>query len=517
MSQLTARLHATFDRVCETDFTLLKPFVLLTVVFFAVRLPFVNYGHGTDPDAWRVALTAHHLLETGDYYPSRLPGNPLHELVMTLFIPGGWIATNLATACASLLGVYVFALIVRHVGLPNRGLLIIGFAFAPLLIINSIATMDYMWTLTALLVSYYFALKRRPVLSGIAMGCAVGFRLQSVLLWPAIVYLLWRDKRVREIPAMSLAAGGAAMLTYSPVLVVYGLKFFNFYDASVAWQDVLRLLGKEALGVTGALGLLLGLALSYRRLRDLPHDLRYNVQVGVWVLVIVAYFVSFSRLPHEIAYLIPVFPFGILLMGRYFTRTALAIAVVAILFSGLFDLTTPGDQLTLASLKTARPGWGLLISNAQTMQGQHEFIDHIMANNLPDHSVVLAGFIYPQLGGTRTRQAAFSGPAAGLRRDQHAHRPRRIGRQDEGHSLRLAADLRHVPGATFAGLRVLSGAGRCRQHAGAVQVPAEPFRRDVPLSRPLRRVDGQRQRRHEPLTSTGFRVQSAEGRTRFSE
>ncbi len=397
MSQLTTRLHSAFDGLSETDFTLLKPFVLLTIVFFAVRLPFVNYGHGTDPDAWRVALTAHHLLDTGHYYPSRLPGNPLHELVMTIFIPGGWIATNIATACASLLGVYVFALIVKHVGLPNRGLLIVGFAFAPLLVINSIATMDYMWTLTALLVSYYFTLKQRPVLSGIALGCAVGFRLQSVLLWPAMVYLLWREKRVREIPAMSLAAGGAAMLTYSPVLVVYGLKFFNFYDASVAWQDVLRLLGKEALGVTGALGLLLGLVLSYRRLRELPHDLRHNVQVGVWVLVIVLYFISFSRLPHEIAYLIPVFPFGILLMGRYFTRPALAIAVVAILFAGVFDLTTPGDQLTLASLKTARPGWGLLISNAQTMQGQHEFIDHIMANDLPDHSVVMAGFIYPQL------------------------------------------------------------------------------------------------------------------------
>jgi hypothetical protein len=397
MSRQRTRLQHAFEGLSNTDFTLLRPFAWLTLAFFAVRLPFINYGHGTDPDAWRVALTAHHLLSTGDYYPSRLPGNPLHELVMTLFIPAGWIGTNIATAVASLVGVYVFALIVRHLALPNRGLLIVGFGFAPLLVINSIATMDYMWTLTALLCSYYATLRQRPLLSGLALGCAVGFRLQSVLLWPALVYLLWRQGRTRDLPALSLAAGGAAMLCYSPVLVVYGLHFFNFYDASVGWRDVLRLLGKEALGVLGALGLLLGLWLSRRRLLSLPRDLRYDAQVGVWVLVIVLYFVSFSRLPHEIAYLIPVFPFGFLLMGRYFTRAALGIAVAAILLAGVIDVTTPGDQLTLSSLSTARPGRGLVLSNADTMTGQHEFIKRIMANDLPDHSVVYAGFIYPQL------------------------------------------------------------------------------------------------------------------------
>src|SRR5688572_13728859 len=90
-------------RILDLDFTQPLAFAGLAVVYFILRLPFLNYGHGTDPDAWRVALTAHYLLDTGKYFPSRLPGNPLHELVTTLFIPGGWIATNLATAAVSLL------------------------------------------------------------------------------------------------------------------------------------------------------------------------------------------------------------------------------------------------------------------------------------------------------------------------------------------------------------------------------------------------------------------------------
>src|SRR5690606_29302162 len=65
------RLLRLFDQLQGTDFTRTRPFVWLAVAFFAVRLPFVGYGHGTDPDAWRVAMTARYLLETGDYFPSR--------------------------------------------------------------------------------------------------------------------------------------------------------------------------------------------------------------------------------------------------------------------------------------------------------------------------------------------------------------------------------------------------------------------------------------------------------------
>src|SRR5438874_7058046 len=95
--------------VFDTDLTQRRPFIILALVFYLVRLPFINEGYGTDPDAWRVVMTAQHLLDTGQYFPSRLPGNPLHELVTTLFVPGGWIAMCLVTATVSLLGVYFFA------------------------------------------------------------------------------------------------------------------------------------------------------------------------------------------------------------------------------------------------------------------------------------------------------------------------------------------------------------------------------------------------------------------------
>ena len=391
------RLSRAFDRLCNIDFTLAIPFAVLAVAFFAVRLPWVGYGHGTDPDAWRVAMTARYLLDTGDYFPSRLPGNPLHELTMALFISGGWIATNVATAAASLVGVWLFARIVRALEAPNRGLLVIGFAFTPLLVINSIATMDYMWTLTLLLGAYYSVITGRPLLAGVLLGLAVGFRLQAIILVLPLTYLLWREGRRDELLPFWLATGGAALLAFSPVVVVYGTNFLNYYDASVGYQDVLRLLGKEALGVLGAFGVIAGIVLSIHRFARLPRDVMSNVHVGVWLAAIVLYFATFSRLPHEIAYLIPVFPFAFLVLGRYFTRPALGIAVAAILLAGVVDVTTPGSSVSPAELRNATIGRGLLFSNADTMDGQRRFLEQIVDNPIPDHSVVLTGFIFPQL------------------------------------------------------------------------------------------------------------------------
>ena len=385
------------NRLLTTDFTQTRPFAVLATVFTLARLPFINYGHGTDPDAWRVAMTAHHLLDTGKYFPSRLPGNPLHELIITVFIPGGWLAANLATALAALVGVYLFARIVKHHGLPYPGLLTMGFAFTPLLFINSIATMDYMWTLTFILASYLSMLQGRSLWAGVFIGLAIGCRLQSVILLPAFAYFLWRTNDWREVIPMGMAAGGIAGLCFAPVLAVYGPDFLNYYDASVGYQDVIRLLGKEALGILGGLGVLAGAAISLPRLMKLPGDAIRDPLVGTWLLVIAIYFASFTRLPHEIAYLIPVFPFGLMIMARYFTRVALMGALSAIVLAGIVDITTESDAIGPSSFTTASVGRGLILSNAVTMDAQKEFVEGIMEAQVPEHSVVMSGFVFPQL------------------------------------------------------------------------------------------------------------------------
>ena len=61
------------------------------------------------------------------------------------------------------------------------------------------------------------------------------------------------------------------------------------------------------------------------------------------------------------------------------------------------DVTTPGTSVSPSALRTATIGKGLLLSNADTMSGQRQFVEQIIENPIPDHSVVLTGFIFPQL------------------------------------------------------------------------------------------------------------------------
>jgi hypothetical protein len=388
--------QAILQRILEYDFTRPLPFLALAIVYLSIRIPWLNLGYGTDPDAWRVALSAEHLLSHGEYLPSRLPGFPLHEFATVPLIRAGWVWTNLSTAVVSLVGVYLFAKLVAELNLRGRGLLSLTFAFAPLLWINSVITLDYMWALTFILASYWLAIRQRPALSGVALGLALGFRLTSGAMALPLGFLLWREKGRRDTTVFAIALAAVSVVAYLPVLATYGLSMFNFYDASLPWHIVLNRLAKDGLGVVGALAVLVGLALSARNLRNLPTDLRQDTHVLVWVAAILLYFVSFLQLPHEIAYLIPVFPFGLFFLSRYLRKGVLAAVAAVIILAGFVDVTSPGDSLNLDTFAEARIGPGMLFSDLDTLQSQMDFADEVRDYDVPPHSVVLTGFIYPE-------------------------------------------------------------------------------------------------------------------------
>jgi hypothetical protein len=390
-------LGTLLDRALEFDLTRPLAFAALAVVYVASRIPWLNLGYGTDPDAWRVALTADHLLSKGEYLPSRLPGFPLHELVTVPLVRGGWVWTNLSTVAVSLVGVYLFARILAELDLPHKGVLTVAFAFTPLLWINSMTTMDYMWALTFILGCYLALIRGHSLLGGVCLGLAVGFRITSV--WAALAFLvwLWRERRLRSAIPFLGALGLVSLVAYSPVLATYGLRMFNFYDAKVGILPVLKLLGKDTLGIVGTLSVIAALIISLPRLAKLPRDLARESHLALWVAMILVFFISFSRLPHEVAYLIPVFPFGYFFMARYFQRTVLVGAAAMILFAGFVDVTTPGDELNRNSIGRAEIGRGMMLSDLDTLKSQRDFAEELANVSLPPHSVVLTGFIYPQL------------------------------------------------------------------------------------------------------------------------
>jgi len=424
------------ERVVEFDLTRPLAFAAFAVVYVAARIPWLNLGYGADPDAWRVALSADHLLSHGEYLPSRLPGFPLEELVTVPLVRAGWVWTNLSTILVSLVGVYLFARLLIELKLPAKGVLTAAFAFTPLLWINSVITMDYMWSLTLVLACYLALIRQRSLLAGLLMGLAIGFRLTAFWVAFAFIFWLWRERRLRSAVPFAGALTATSLIAYSPVLATYGLGMFNFYDAKVPLSGFLKLLGKDTLGVAGALAVLAGIALSLPRLKRLPVDFLANSHVALWVAVPVLVLGSFTRLPHEVAYLIPLFPFGFFLMARYFLRPVLVAVALLIVAAGFVDMTSPGDEVNKETFTSAQIGAGMMLSDLDTLESQRDYAADLAAADIPPHSVVFTGSIFPQFA-MRNKDRLELGI---LERDHEAISML----TDRGEAVDTAKDIRYV-------------------------------------------------------------------------
>ncbi|HYM15133.1 MAG TPA: hypothetical protein VEZ14_06205 [Dehalococcoidia bacterium] len=387
---------SAFQRALSCDLTRPFAFAVLALAYVAGRAPFINDGFGTKPDAWRIALSGWWLWDRHEFYPSRLPGYPVAELGFATVIKGGWVASNSLTIAVSLLGLWFFAQIVRKLGLPNPALLVVGFAFQPLIWINTMNTMDYAWALTFILGSYYFLLQRHTSLAGVMLGLAIGSRLPSAaMLLPAIVYL-WRDGKRGELRDLIVWSVFVPMVAFLPIVWRYGPSFLTFYDAKVGYRTVIRLLAKDSLGLAGALALGIGVVLSLRRLAKLPGDIVRDKDVMFWSLAVVLYAIIFFRLPHEAAYLLPLYPFAFLLIGRYFKTAVLAGVISVLLLANFVDFTTTNHQVALSSITKVRVGQGMLLANRDTMRAQLTFTHDLEQRAIPPRSVVMIGFSYPQ-------------------------------------------------------------------------------------------------------------------------
>lgn len=395
-SPVAAPSGDALSRALNVDFAAPLAFLALAVAYVASRAPFLNDGYGTDPDAWRVALSGYWLWDHHEFYPSRLPGYPVHELASAAVIKGGWLATNSLTALVSLGGLWFFAAIARRLELSNRAVIVVAYAFTPLLWINSMTTMDYMWALSFILGAYYMLLEERPSWAGLFLGLAAGSRLPSLVFLLPFVLFLVRSDRSDEIRDFVTWTIFVPVVAYSLILWKYGFYFLNFYDSDVGYLNVLRLLGKDTLGLLGSMTVMLALAVSLPRLSRLPRDVLRDPNVMVWVLAIVIGIIVFLRLPHEAAYLLPIYPFGFFIMARYFQRFVLAAVVAIVILAGFVDLTSPGDEITMEAFTNAQLGKGLILSNAETIDLQADFVRDLEKHEYTPGSWVSLGFIYPQ-------------------------------------------------------------------------------------------------------------------------
>jgi len=362
------------------------------------RLPFISANYGRDPDAFRVIITARLIAESGDYASSRLPGYPLHEYLLA-FTPAKYdpAVSNALTAIFSCFAFIFFALILRHFNIQHYLLLALAFAAVPVIYINSVTTMDYMFALACMLASLYFTLVSRPLLAGLMLGLAIGFRITSgALLLPLAYWLVSGSgikRALKPLLTLSISAGIVSVLCYLPVLSKYGLNFFTFYDYKT-YPSLIELASLAITKVWGTLGILgvaaaITAALLKMRKENSFRDQAERMRIAVLcVLGIVIFLAAFLRLPLEAAYLIPIVPFVLLLIGLILPQRLTAALSGILLIAPFVAINTSGISLN-----------GPILYDHTVRSAEVELVDRVldMVHTLPEGSVIVAGTLLPEI------------------------------------------------------------------------------------------------------------------------
>lgn len=379
-------------------------FALLILLLVISRVAFLGPGYGVDPDAWRVALVAEHIADTGEYRFSREPGFPLHEIASALLIGGGPAALNGATAAFSVLAALLFAMILRHLGIKDYLLGGLAMGLVPIIYQNSIVTMDYMWALAFMMAALYFTLQRRYLLAGVLLGCAIGCRLTSGALIIPLAIIAGRDSDNPDVigslaPQLKLASASLLVgsVLFLPVFLQYGLSSFRFYDtASPPVAEVCRRAALDVWGTFGAAIIVLavaGIALFpgwFTPDHDRRNRTRSLILRSSWV-AIALYAVAFLRLPVEAGYLIPVVPFVLLILAFNLKRRLFMALCLVMLVSPFASFGRSGNVFGLR----AGP---LLLQQDKRTKG-YEYVDSIITacNALPERSVIVVAWWQPHV------------------------------------------------------------------------------------------------------------------------
>ena len=297
------------------------------------RLPFLSAGFGSDDDAWRIALSARRLAQTGEYNVSRMPGYPVPEYLTALVIDGGVVAVNMLSTLMTLVATTAFLLLLMRLHCREPCLAALAFAFTPIVYIASVSAMDYMWAMAFLLLTLLLLLYERVWLAGLALGLAVGCRITSIFFMIPFLILIYNKNSIKSFIInfiiLFLVSGVVMLIAYSPVYARYGWGFLKY---AAAPEPLPIVIGQATVGVWGGLGMLaIGVLLLWRVVGSLygrslsreqtalPERLSRAQTLCFWSaggLVILLYL----RLPHESGYLIPLIPFVLIGLSAILPR-----------------------------------------------------------------------------------------------------------------------------------------------------------------------------------------------------
>jgi hypothetical protein len=239
----------------------------LALAVAVVGLPLLWMGYGVDVDVANVLDTTA-LIRSGDYMPSRTPGVPVFEVIVTLLDPvGGHILVNLATLAAAAATVVGLARLVRAWGHDNDDLVALAFFASPVTIISSTGVADFIWALVFFVWGALFHLRtgtstssttddgdgegrggwlagREGLVAGVLFALSIGSRMSTGFLIAAfLVADGWDPANRRRCVRTALVAAPLGALMYVPSWLAFD-RSLQFLQNSEGYRSFGNNLGR---------------------------------------------------------------------------------------------------------------------------------------------------------------------------------------------------------------------------------------------------------------------------------
>lgn len=296
----------------------------------AIYAPFVFLGYGAIADSIRIAETGRSFMATGVYIPSRYPGFPVHEIpAAVLAHVGGSVLSNAGSAAMGVLGAYAFIRILANYAVPHRTLLTLALIANPMYWTAATFTIDYVWSLSLLLVGFALMRHGRYFWSAVVLGLATGSRATSAAFAAVLVVYQFvtqkpdRGRLVRSAPLIVFIAA----LAYVPTLRRYGVLRLYFGDwdtfdyVANFFYGTLLFVGPQA-----AFALLVILPpLAWRQTS--PLSMEWKRLAWLCLVIVGGFAMLFLIAPLQVGYLLPALPCVLILLGIALRQHRRALAV----------------------------------------------------------------------------------------------------------------------------------------------------------------------------------------------
>lgn len=442
------------------------------VLVLLTRIPLLGHGYGGDPDAWRAISAAQHLLDTGIYVPSRVPGYPLPEYVDAIMLSlgvGSAVGIGLLSAALSGASAALFLHLLLPLGRARAALGAVALAFTPVVYVASLGAMDYLWGLTFFLAATAALRAGRIWWAAIFLGLAAASRPSYALgVIPLVLtYLEFDPSRLgdrtvrRSLAVLTLCSGLIALAFFVPAFLSLGVQSPKVYGD---WKYLVYNVSLGLFGVAGFVAVVCAAVAAWfnrRRGVELPRPLGPTLD-GWAVTMVIVYGLLFAWLPDEASYLMPALLGAYWLLCRYAPRVMLLVLAVALPVSCFFGTVERHDGA--AEFTASGP-----VLRDLEVQDERGCVAAVVAQRLAASSdgldYVIAGAYRPQL------LVEIAEPLAG--RILYTVRPDASGRLVDSENVPVPADAhlllldrvteqqfqtRPVPGDRAA---VLDSYGRC--------------------------------------------------------